>query len=275
MKLISMVLYGTNPRYWQCLIPSLITHWELYPGFTIRLYHTPEVKTCAGWPILEQLEKMTKRLELVQLEQPYTKHEPMMRRLTPLWDENVSVFFMRDLDSVPSRLELLSAQAFLESGPHEYWIHSIRSHRYHTIILMGGLSGFRPAELHSFRYKYPTYDDYFKAFPVEYDSFCDQRAMEKAFQAYRHWIFDTPIEGAPRLEHSQKPDWLGNENLLSYLEQNFFKPTDENPQPFTAMSRYDMRKEGKKLLEEIDCDSTRMVKEAFIEARFPEDQSTL
>lgn len=270
-----MVLYGTNPRYWQCLIPSLISHWELYPGFTIRLYHTPEVKTCDGWPILEQLQRMTKRLELVQLDQPYRDHQPMMRRLMPLWDSDVEVFFTRDIDSVPTRLEILSVQTFLLTQTHHYWIHSIRSHRFHNIILMGGLSGFRPPELHSFRYKYATYNDYFTLNPVEPDAFCDQRAMEQAFQGYRYWIFDTPIEGAPRLEHSQKPDWQATEKFLSYLEHNFYKPTAENPKPFTAMSRYDMRTEGKKLLEEIDCDSTRMVKEAFIEAQFPEDQNTL
>lgn len=269
MKLISMVLYGTNPRYWSCLLPSLITHWELYPGFAIRLYITPEVKTAPGWQTLSHLSKISDRLQLIELSKPYIGHSPMMWRLRPLWDSEVDLFFTRDIDSIPSRLELASVQAFQRTGPFEYSIHSIRSHPQHSVILMGGLSGFRYRAISHFQDKNPTFLDYFSKHPVEYDNFCDQRAMEKAFKNYTHWIFDTPITGAPMFSYSQKDPWIkppfvtASEKMMEFIEEHFEFGTDEHPNYFLGMPRHNMNEEGKRLIEEVDCDSTRMVREVL------------
>ena len=195
MNLISLVLFGTQTRYWYTLLTSVIGNLELYPGFAVRLHISADVR---AHPASEVLDELSDRLPLQVFEFPgaYLATEPSMWRLRPLWDSNVKLFMCRDVDSVPTTEEIQATRFWFKSG---IAVHSIRSFHLHDTLLMAGLCGFDNERLQVVRDQVSSFDHYvelYKTHASQCPNFvwgCDQEALRMMFSGMRSYVYDCPI----------------------------------------------------------------------------------
>lgn len=196
-----MALFTPQGRYWRTLLPTLISHIELYPGYQVRLHVSADAMVHPCSPIITSLkELLPDRFDYVLHEEPYVNCEPTLWRLLPLWDDSVDVFFCRDVDSVPSTEELKAIRLFLDGGAA---IHSIRSFHLHVTLLMAGLCGFKPKLLGMVREMMPTFELFKDAYITNtrdrknYEWGCDQEALMMLFMGLRHMMMDCPVGNCP------------------------------------------------------------------------------
>ena len=195
MNIISLVLFGTQTRYWYTLLTSVIGNLELYPDFAIRLHISNDVRS---HPASEVLDELSDRLPLQVFEFPdaYADTEPSMWRMRPLWDTNVQRFLCRDVDSVPTTEEIQATRFWFKS---DLPVHSIRSFHLHDILLMAGLCGFDNTKLQIVRDQVKDFDHYIALFkqrgcqnPI-FTWSCDQKALSMMFDGLRSFVYDCPI----------------------------------------------------------------------------------
>ena len=202
MNVISMVLFGHKSRYWLCLPASILSHLELYPGFSLRLYHSLDIRSNPGFDFLGELSRRCQRLELIEAAEPYQQTEPTLWRMRPLWDKTVDTFFSRDVDSVPCSDELRAVRVFMDHPTAA--IHSIRSYKLHNTLLMAGLCGFKAPKLKFITDQVPDFGGYLNyakklSQNAEGAFGCDQAALKQFFAPAIQFILDSPVGSATPL----------------------------------------------------------------------------
>lgn len=206
MNLISMVLFGTQTRYWYTLLPAVLANLELYPGWAIRLHVSQDV---FSHPISDLLPKLSdalpERFQVYSYGDPYTDQEPSMWRMRPLWDTGIERFLCRDVDSVPSTAEIQAVRIWLRM-PHP--VQSIRSYHLHITLLMAGLCGFNNPALQPLRDAVPSFETYvelYKKHATQCPNFmwgCDQEMLKMMFGSVAgSAVLDFPIGDCPYHEH--------------------------------------------------------------------------
>jgi hypothetical protein len=194
MNLVSLVLYGTQARYWFTLLPAIVANLEAYKGFSIRLYVTSDVRSHPVSGILDELSDCLP-FQVFEIPGAYKNQEPSMWRLRPLW-EPVETILCRDVDSLPTTDEVKAVRLWQSTG---YPIHSIRSYHLHDTLLMAGLCGFRPRLLQFLRDHVTSFDHYVELYRrhatqnPDFNWGCDQEALRMLCCGTAHQVFDCPI----------------------------------------------------------------------------------
>lgn len=146
-KIISFSMYGSDSIYTQGMISNARLAADLYPGWTVRVYHD----NSASRTVLYSLQALD--VELVDMtSSPVPK---MQWRFLPMDDPQVSHFIVRDSDS---RLSTRERDAVSEWVSSDLTFHSMRDHPFHKLLFMGGCWGAKAGAVPNFRDKILEYD---------------------------------------------------------------------------------------------------------------------
>ena len=145
-KLITYVLFGSDPKYW-VNVPYMLTAADtIYSDFCLRYYiheDCPKDKI----QMMQRAENRFPKVEVEMIHKSYERTELTNWRMKPLWESDVKVFLCRDIDYAINEPERKSVEYFLKHSKCS--IHGIRSYRLHTVPIMAGLCGFRVGSVHS------------------------------------------------------------------------------------------------------------------------------
>ena len=272
MNLIAMVLFGHEPRYWLCLPASILGHLELYPGYSIRLYHSPDIRSNPGFDFLGELSRRCPRFEAVEISEPYRQTEPTLWRMRPLWENGVDTFFSRDIDSVPCSDELRAVRVFMDHPTAA--IHGIRSYCLHTTLLMAGLCGFKVPRLKFITEQVPGFDTYMAYFRklAHNGAFgCDQALLQHFFGPAIRSILDSRVGSAGPFSDLmiRLPEQCYSDVDMSQLNQPVLKICDEvmatpwgEYRGFAGRPQGDFSIQLRQMLA-LDCELSGVYKEIF------------
>lgn len=138
---ISLALFGTDPRYWRALPLYIRAHHALFSGYELRIHHDDNILTAPYGDVLFGLERRG-LLKLVRMGEDglaIGKCRAMLWRLAPLADPDVEYVFCRDVDALPTWRERCAAEEFITSGLATGVIHDNPEH----VGMMGGLCHFK------------------------------------------------------------------------------------------------------------------------------------
>ncbi|KAK8729825.1 hypothetical protein OTU49_008343 [Cherax quadricarinatus] len=141
-RVVSLSLYGDNPDYWLGLKEILHQVGVMYPGWMVRLYTVPHAHATHLCPLLNLYTNFYV-CDITNLPPPLgniSHVHPMMWRIAPLGDPQVTALMVRDSDSQVSERERAAVKAWLESGKH---FHVMRDHPSHDVHILGGMWGAR------------------------------------------------------------------------------------------------------------------------------------
>ena len=136
-KVVSVSLYGTDPRYFAHLETMLRSYETLFPDYTHRFYVSADI----GSEVLKVLR--SHGAEIVTMLGTGAKHRFMFWRFLACEDIALDRVLVRDVDHVALPEEKLMVQRWEESGKR---FHIIRAHYSHNMRVMGGLWGAVPEQ---------------------------------------------------------------------------------------------------------------------------------
>lgn len=129
---IAFSLWGANPRYLRGLLRNALVAPDLYPGWSLRVYHDDSVPP----PFLEALTELG--VDFHRMPADAEIGQKLMWRFLVAGDASVRRFLVRDCDSVLSLREVRAVEAWLASGK---LFHVMRDWWTHTDIMLAGLWG--------------------------------------------------------------------------------------------------------------------------------------
>lgn len=132
-KIISFVVYGSNPRYTYNIIINCLLRDKIYPSWIIRIYYDD---TCPN-TIIKILETFSD-VELVKMPL-HTGEDVRTWRFLPLKENDVDILLSRDADSWISMREKNMVDDFINSDKQ---FHIIRDHCQHNFShILAGMWG--------------------------------------------------------------------------------------------------------------------------------------
>lgn len=140
-KIISLSLWGDDPKYVIGAIRNAELAPKIYPGWTCRFY-IGEHKYSPEYQYLNELARHS-FIEIVQMPTGFEGWKGMFARFLPASEEDVDVFISRDCDSRISTREAAAVKEWLDNPQ---LVHSIADHPYHFHPkhgLMGGMFGMK------------------------------------------------------------------------------------------------------------------------------------
>lgn len=165
-------------RYWYN-IPSIVaTYKTIYPDIDIVIHISKSILSHPLYKLLTLLHDANLIKVLIHKED-CVDLKPSMWRYIELFDDNIDVLFVRDLDSVPNLLEFISNDHFTNNDNS---VSTIRSHSGHNTVgtvMLAGLSSFKPSVIN---HGGMTFDVFYNG-AVQTSWGVDQRAIIK-------YIFD-------------------------------------------------------------------------------------
>ena len=132
-RLISMSLYGGDPKY----IHGALLNAELapvcYPGWTLRVYLCE--RDLDPTPLREA------GVEVIEVPYRSRIHSGMYWRFFAAWEDGVERVIFRDADSRLNVREAYAVRAWIRSGADA---HCMKDHRHHAMMpIMGGMWGIK------------------------------------------------------------------------------------------------------------------------------------
>lgn len=210
MKIMSYSLFGNDGRYWNMVYPVLVINASVYKTWVTRFHISKNELNHPFYPFIKKLSDNTSQVQIDVHEESFQNLEGTFWRLKPLWDHKSDYVFCKDLDTMPTSIEIKAMWKFMCKGNI---IHGIRSHPLHTINLLAGLCGFNCAALRSqdiMRGGFSNYMHKFRQRVGRFDWGCDQRALADFFHSNEatylqgHTI-DTPTRDAPKKLRGYNP----------------------------------------------------------------------
>lgn len=131
-KIISLSLYGDNPKYCIGAIKNVKLQEEIYPDWICRIYYNFTV------PIkyIDELKKLN--VELIDMSSSNLNEFGMFWRFQVYDDKNVERFIVRDTDSRLNKREKAAVDEWIKSDKN---LHIIRDHPQHGVLILGGTWG--------------------------------------------------------------------------------------------------------------------------------------
>jgi len=114
-SIISMSIWGDNPRYIKGAIKQIELAKKWYPGFKIRLY-VDDIK---------KFNKLPKNVELIKAD---TSTYGMFWRFEPLFENDNNLVLVRDTDSRITQREFMAVKEWIDS---DKTFHTFRDHEAH------------------------------------------------------------------------------------------------------------------------------------------------
>lgn len=185
-KVISYSLFGADPQkedgweflfymrgfYFNVLMKKLV-----YPDWMIKVY----VDKITSDKYFNFFKELTYSYGIVVITNtPDTLCKSMLWRMKPIFDKGTEVVICRDADALLSYREANIVNEFVES---EYLVHGIHDNHAHTVPLMGGMCGFKAAEIAA---HYNGYDHMLS----NYSGKIDKRGSDQDFltkEIYYRW----------------------------------------------------------------------------------------
>jgi len=205
-NILSYCLFGGKDRYWSPVPLVLIANSLVYPKYYMRFHVSSKIPEHPFYPIIKEVSNRTKYVEIKVVKKPYSKKQPTLWRMMPLWDRDIKYVFCRDLDAIPVKEEIKAVSAFIRK---DFLIHGIRSYSLHTTELMAGLCGFDAFRLREGGFLPLSFWDYMESARktnTECPNWawgCDQEALKRFFyKNHKHKVFlmrntlDTPLGSA-------------------------------------------------------------------------------
>lgn len=129
MKLISMSVYGKHPMYYNGAIKNAQLLKQIYPGWILRIYCSPEI----DWKTLQKLG-----CQIIQMGMSL-EHSGMFWRFLPAWENDVDVVIFRDSDSRLNVKEAVAVNEWLNTNLKAHCMHDHEHHKCYPIF--GGMWG--------------------------------------------------------------------------------------------------------------------------------------
>jgi hypothetical protein len=200
---MSYSLFGDHGRYWNMVYPILVINASICKGWISRFHISNNETNHPFYAFLRQLSENSPYVQIDIHREPYNSLEGTFWRLKPIWDAKTTYVFCKDLDAMPTSLELKAMWVFMRKGNI---IHGIRSHPFHTINLMAGLCGFNCLAIRGQQIMNGGYENYINKFRRNVGKFdwgCDQRALADFFHGgeakyLQGHTIDTPLRNAPK-----------------------------------------------------------------------------
>lgn len=126
-KVISFALYGDDYKYINGAFENIRLRDIYYPGWTCRFYLGIDI----DYTIHDQLLKKN-NVEVV--ETLVSGWQCKFTRLEIMFDEEIDIFIIRDLDSRFSHREVQATNEWIKS---DKVFHIMRDHKRHTALIMG------------------------------------------------------------------------------------------------------------------------------------------
>ena len=208
--ILSYSLFGSEKRFWGTIPFVLMANSLFYPKFVMRFHLDTSARDNSMFKLLDEISKTCSNVEIKVIDTPYTGTLPTIWRMMPLWDEDVSYLFCRDLDAVPSSFEKKVVEFFVKNK--QFLIYSMRVYALHTTPLMAGLCGFNCNSLRLYRMRGANNSSFLPSTFENYISRqrnfgwgCDQVLLKNVF-CNRSYIgslimkrtLDVPIRTAPK-----------------------------------------------------------------------------
>jgi tetratricopeptide (TPR) repeat protein len=133
-NLIVYTLWGNDPRYQVPLATNARILPHLFPGWTMRVYHDPDVDAA----FLQELAGNDVQLVGFSLPQGVPAVRRLLWRFEPIADPTVHRFLIRDADSLLTVKERVAVDAWLASA---CYFHTMRDWYTHTDLLLAGMWG--------------------------------------------------------------------------------------------------------------------------------------
>lgn len=143
-KVISLALFGTGDSYSQYVRAFIRAHLNLFPidqGWFLRV-HYDDVMLATSTGNLLRHYAWDSLIELRHMGESKGKCHSMVWRLNPVFDEDVSHVFSRDLDAIPMPRDRAVCEQFIASGADMGTAHD----NIHHVGVMGGLCHFNAAK---------------------------------------------------------------------------------------------------------------------------------
>lgn len=133
-KILSLSLWGNNPKYTIGAIHNIKLAQELYPDWIVRIYCDNIAHEC----IIDKIGDFNNFEFLVQ--KPAGDWNGMLWRFLPAIEKDVDIMISRDCDSRITVREKNAVNEWLESDKD---FHIMRDHPFHNIQILGGMWGCR------------------------------------------------------------------------------------------------------------------------------------
>ncbi len=163
-------------RYYYNVPGLILTNYLLYPDYTTKIHITPNVRNNPLWGIFELLGEYNLSIEEIDID--YKLTEPAIFRMSPLWDEKVSIFHTKDIDSLPTLAEYQYSKCFELSDASVGTMRSHPTHNSYGCRMLAGLSSFKPFSVPQY-IKGNSFLDYFNRSHGKWC--CDQELMVRTF----------------------------------------------------------------------------------------------
>lgn len=222
--LISYSLFGKSSEIYQIAVPYIVISNNIaYPNFKQRFHVADELQGTACYKFLERLSSENDLIQLKTLSSNYKGIKPMLWRVMPWWDKNVKYLFCRDIDSSVTKKEIQAVRFFLST---KLKIHTIRSHKYHTTPLMGGLCAFDCVWLRTQSW-----------FPDNFKSFI--KSSMNMLKEYKPWVIGSDQEALKRFIYNDNPKRKNNmrNTLDTFVQGAPSKLAGHNPKIY-SLQRY-------------------------------------
>lgn len=131
-KIISMSVYGTDPKYTDAVIKNIELQPDIYPGWDFRIYYDEKVPE----NIIQKINQYN-NVEIIKMPK-LDGHLKMFARFYPLMDTTIERFIVRDSDSRLNIREAAAVQEWIDSGKE---FHIMRDHEQHGAYICGGMWG--------------------------------------------------------------------------------------------------------------------------------------
>ena len=133
-NVIAYSLWGDDPRYQVPLLENARIQPHLFPTWTLRVYHDPNVDPS----YLAELAKRGVQLRPMVPDRGVPAHRGLLWRFEAIADPSVRRFLIRDADSLLTVKERVAVDAWLASNHH---FHAMRDWYTHTDLLLAGMWG--------------------------------------------------------------------------------------------------------------------------------------
>lgn len=136
-KILSLSLWGNNPKYTEGALRNIELSKDIYPGWAVRIYTDQSAYDFISDNI--QNSDDISHVELINYKNE-GDWNGMFWRFLPAFDPSVDVMISRDCDSRISKREADAVNHWLDS---EKDFHVMRDHPFHNIQVLGGMWGCR------------------------------------------------------------------------------------------------------------------------------------
>ena len=133
-KILSLSLWGNNPKYTVGAIENIKLAAELYQDWTVRLYTDKTAHDC----IVDKVNDYNNYEFVVKKDEG--DWNGMLWRFLPSIEDDVDVMISRDCDSRITAREKDAVDEWLSSDKD---FHIMRDHPFHDIQILGGMWGCR------------------------------------------------------------------------------------------------------------------------------------